>query len=143
MSRNSFPVVRNLDHFMSEEFQVNLGKFQLGAIRERIFILPYKVLIYMGEKNAGELESVSDLTKHLSKRGGCLKMVPVMLERWAECRCFQTHFHVSLQTVSMLFSYMVLRGMSQKLISLSKAFPRLLILFRKKSTFLSLPFKVL
>lgn len=143
MSRNSFPVVHNLHHFMSEEFQVNLGKFQLGAIRETIFILPYNVLIYVGEKNAGELESVSDLTKHLSKCGGCLKMAPVMLERWGECRCFQTHFHVSLQTVSMSFSYTVLRGMSQKFISLPKALPRLLILLRKKSTFLSLPFKVL
>lgn len=62
MSSNSFPIVHNLDHFMSEEFQVNLGKFQLGAVRERIFILPYNALIYVGKKNAGELESVSNLT---------------------------------------------------------------------------------
>lgn len=47
---------------MSVEFQVKIGKFQLGAVRERIFILPYNVLIYVGKKNAGELESVSDLT---------------------------------------------------------------------------------
>lgn len=50
VSRNSFPIVYNLDHFMSEEFQVNLGKSQLGAVRERIFILSYNVLIYVGKK---------------------------------------------------------------------------------------------
>ena len=70
-------------------------------------------------------------------------MAPVMLERWGERRCFQTHFHVNLQTVSMWFSYTVLRGMSQKFISLPKDLPWLLILFRKKFTFLSLAFKVL
>lgn len=51
-----------LDHFVTGQFQENLGKFQLWAAREMIFIFPYNVLIFVGKENAGELESVINLT---------------------------------------------------------------------------------
>lgn len=60
--KNSFPVAPNLDHFVTAEFQVNLGKLQLGAARGMLYILPDNVLLDVGNENAGELESVSDLT---------------------------------------------------------------------------------
>lgn len=66
--RNNF-VSLNLGYFVTGQFQVNLRKFQLGAVREMTFILPYNILILVGKENSGELESVSDLTNTYPNMG--------------------------------------------------------------------------
>ena len=66
--RNNF-VSLNPGYFVTGQFQVNLRKFQLGAVREMTFTLPYNILILVGKENSGELESVSDLTNTYPNMG--------------------------------------------------------------------------